>query len=115
MSRDLRACSKSSEQKRQECEMDELQARVELALAVLPQAPILLQPSEAALDDPTFGHDLEGMQFAALGNLDGSVFAQNVSYPLGERLAGVAAVAYLTMLNAMQRDNLPWNPKGSSA
>ena len=89
----LRACSKSSEQKRQECEMDELQARIELALAVLPQAPVLLQPSEAAFDDPAFGHDLESMQFAALGNLDGCVFAQDVSYPLGERLAGVAAIA----------------------
>ena len=73
--------------------MDELQAGVELALAVLPQAPVLLQPGEAAFDDPALGHDLEGMQFAALGNLDGGVFTQNGLHASGERLAGVAAVA----------------------
>lgn len=32
----LRTCSRSFEQQRQECQVDELQAGVELALAVLP-------------------------------------------------------------------------------
>ena len=50
--------------------MDELQAGVEPALAVLPQPPILLQPGKAALDDPALGHDLEGMQLASLGVLN---------------------------------------------
>ena len=45
--------------------MDELQAGVEPALAVLPQASVLLQPGEAALDDPALGHDRKGVQFAA--------------------------------------------------
>ena len=72
--------------------MDELQAGVEPALAVLPQAPVLLQPREAALDDPALGHDLEGVQFAPLGNLHCDVLAHNLSHPLRKGLARVAAV-----------------------
>ncbi|QGY75964.1 hypothetical protein FZ025_04535 [Xanthomonas hyacinthi] len=54
-------------------ELDELragieQAGIELALAVLASPSVLLQPRKAAFDDPTFAHDLEGMQLTALGN-----------------------------------------------
>jgi hypothetical protein len=56
--------------------VDELQAGVEFALAVLPQPSILLQPSEAALDDPSLGHDLEGVKLTAFGDLHGDFFSQ---------------------------------------
>ena len=88
----LRTCSKSPEQKAQECQVDELQAGVEPALAVLPQPPILLQPGKAALDDPALGHHLERMQFTALGDLYRDVSAQNVLDALGKRSAHIAAV-----------------------
>ena len=72
--------------------MDELQAGVEQALTVLPQPPALLEPSKAALDDPTLRHDLEGMQFAAFGNLHRDVIAQDLAHRLREGLAHLAAV-----------------------
>jgi hypothetical protein len=50
----LRACLRSSEQEDQEGEVNELQAGIEFAFAVLPQPSALFQPSEAALDNPTF-------------------------------------------------------------
>ena len=65
----LGTCSKFSEQEAQEGKMDKLQAGVEPALAVLPWPAVLLQPRKAALNHPTLGHDLEGVQFAALGKL----------------------------------------------
>ncbi|MCW2037749.1 hypothetical protein FHR67_002634 [Xanthomonas arboricola] len=55
--------------------MDELQAGVEFALAVLPWPSVLLQPSKTKLDDPSLGHDLEGVLFAALGNLHRELLA----------------------------------------
>ncbi len=55
--------------------MDELQAGVEFALAVLPQPSVFLQPGKTALDDLALGHDLEGVQFAALGNLHRELLA----------------------------------------
>lgn len=73
--------------------MDELQAGVERALAVLPQPSVLFQPREAAFDDPALGHDLEGVQFAAFGDLHRDLLAQDLSYALGERLSGIAAIA----------------------
>ena len=89
----LRTCSKSPEQKAQECQVDELQAGVEPALAVLPQPPILLQPGKAALDDPALGHDLEAMQLASLCNLHRDVLAQNFLRALHKGPTHVAAVA----------------------
>ena len=58
---ELRTCSKSFEQECQKCQVDKLQAGIEPALAVLPQPPVLLQPSKATLYYPTLGHDLEGV------------------------------------------------------
>lgn len=49
--------------------MNELQAGIESAFAVLPQPAVLLPQGKAALNDPTRWHDLEGVQPAPLGNL----------------------------------------------
>ena len=72
--------------------MDELQAGVEQTLAVLPQPSVLVQPSKAALDDPAFGHDLEGVQLAAPGNLHRDALTEDVTHALRERLADVASI-----------------------
>lgn len=73
--------------------MDELQTGVEPSLAVLPQPSVLLQPGKAALHDPALWHDLEGMQFAALGDLHRHMLAQPFAHPLREGLTRVAAIA----------------------
>ena len=99
----LRTCSKSPEQKAQECQVDELQAGVEPALAVLPQPPILLQPGKAALDDPALGHHLERMQFTALCDLYGDMYAQDLLNALSERLAYIAAVTQQRLHPAQSR------------
>ena len=99
----LRTCSKSPEQKAQECQVDELQAGVEQPLAVLPQPPVLLQPGKAALDDPALGHHLERMQFTALGDLYRDVSAQNVLDALGKRSAHIAAVTQQGLHPAQSR------------
>ena len=70
--------------------MDELQAGVEQPLAVFPQPPVFLQPRKAALHHPALGHDLKGMQFAALGDLHRHVLCQDVLDALRERLAHIA-------------------------
>ncbi|MCG8276744.1 IS110 family transposase [Stenotrophomonas sp. NLF4-10] len=45
-----------------------------------------------------------------------STYQRLVNAGKPKKLAVTACMRkYLTMLNAMQRDNLPWNPKGSSA
>lgn len=49
--------------------MDELQAGIDQSLAVLPSPPVLHQPRKIALHDPAIGHELESVQFAALGDL----------------------------------------------
>lgn len=41
--------------------MNELQAGVEPSLAVLPKAPVLVQPGKTAFNDPALGHHLEGV------------------------------------------------------
>lgn len=73
--------------------MDELQAGVELALAVLPQAPVLLQPSKAALHHPSLGDHRKFVQLAALGNLHCDVLAQDLLHTLCKGLPHVATVA----------------------
>ena len=73
--------------------MDELQAGVELSLAVFPQSPILFQPRKTAFNNPAFGHHLERVQFAAPGNLHRDLLTQNGAHALGERRSGIAAVA----------------------
>ena len=62
--------------------MDELQLGMEPPLAVLPQSSVLFQPRKAALDNPAFGPDLEGMHFTALGDVSRDVFPQDVKYVL---------------------------------
>ena len=76
--------------------MDELQAGVEEALAVFPESPVFLQPSETTSDDPALGHDLEGVQLTALGNLYCDRLPRNVSYAFCERRSRIAAVTRQT-------------------
>lgn len=70
--------------------MDKLEAGVEGAFAVFPQAPALVQPSERAFDHPTLGDDGEGVQFVALGDLDGG--PQLFRHGIGKGLPRIAAV-----------------------
>lgn len=63
-----------------------------MSLAVLPESPALVQPGEATLEDPALGHDLEGVQLAALGDLHRDVSAQDVAYALPEWRADAACV-----------------------
>ena len=48
------------------------------------------QPREGPLDDPSLGHDGEGVQFVAFGDLHGCT--EPVLDHLGKRLAGIAAI-----------------------
>ncbi len=77
--------------------MNELQAGIEFTLAVFPQPPILLQPGKAALNNPAFGHDLEGMQLTPLGNLHCDGLSQDFPHAFGKWFSGVAAVAQQTL------------------
>lgn len=72
--------------------MDELQAGVEFAFAVLPQPLVLLQPGEAALDHTTLGDHNELVQLAALGNRHRDSLAKYLLHALREGLAHIAAV-----------------------
>lgn len=78
--------------------MDELQAGVEPAFAVLSQSSVFLQPRKAALDYPALGHNLEGVQLAALGNLHRDVLTQALAHTLRKGLARVAALSVSTLL-----------------
>ncbi len=49
--------------------MNKLQAGVKQALTVFPKSPVLVQPREAALNDPALGNDRKGVQLASLGDL----------------------------------------------
>ena len=77
--------------------MNELQAGIEFTLAVFPQPPIFLQPGKATLNNPAFGHDLEGMQLTPLGNLHCDRLSQDFSHAFGKWFSGVAAVAQQTL------------------
>ena len=57
----LRSCSRSFEDECQESQVDELRAGVELSLAVFPEAAAFLKPGKGAFDDPSLGHDGEGV------------------------------------------------------
>ena len=72
--------------------MNELQAGIELALMVLGQSAVLLQPGKAAFHHPALGHDLEGVQLAAPGNLHGDMLAQRFTHAPRKRLSRVATV-----------------------
>ena len=92
----VRTCSKSFEQQSQESQTYELQAGIELAFAVLPQPPILLQPGKTAFYHPAFRHHLKLTQLAAFGYLYFHFPAQHGHHPLGKRLARIAAVGRIT-------------------
>ena len=70
--------------------MNELQAGIEFAFAVLPEPSALFQPSEGAFDDPAFGQYSKGVQFVALDDLHGSV--QSLFDAVRKRLSGVSAI-----------------------
>ena len=70
--------------------MDHLQAGVERSFAVFPESSTFFQPCEGSLDDPSLGHDGEGVELVAFGDLHGGTeFALD---RLGKRLAGVASI-----------------------
>ena len=70
--------------------MDHLEACVELAFTVFPESSAFFQPSEGALDDPSLGHDREGVEFASFGDLHGC--PELFAYRFGKRLARISAV-----------------------
>ena len=70
--------------------MNELQTRVQFALAVLPQSSALFQPSEASLDNPAFRQHGKRVEFIALDHLHRCL--QPLHHAVGEGLARVAAV-----------------------
>ena len=70
--------------------MNELQAGIEFAFAVLPQSSALFQPSEGALDDPTFRQHGKRMEFIALDDLHRCL--QSLHHAVGKGFARVAAI-----------------------
>ena len=70
--------------------MNELQAGIEFAFAVLPQSSALFQPSEAALDNPAFRQHDKRMQFVALDHLHRGL--QPLHHAVGKGFARVAAI-----------------------
>ena len=73
--------------------MNELQAGIELALAVFPQPSVFFQPRKTAFNNPTLRHHLERVSLTALGDLHADVLAKNGAYPLDERRSGISAIA----------------------
>jgi len=70
--------------------MNELQTRVQFALAVLPQSSALFQPSEAALDNPAFRQHSKRVQFIALDHLHRGL--QPLNHIVGKGFARLAAI-----------------------
>ena len=70
--------------------MNELQAGIEFAFAVLPQPSTLFQPSEAAFNDPAFGQHHKGVQFIAFDHLHRCL--QPLHHAVGKGFARVAAI-----------------------
>ena len=70
--------------------MDHLQACVQFPFAVFPESSAFFKPAEGAFDDPSFGHDGEGVEVAPFGDLDGC--AELVLYGFREWLARVSAI-----------------------
>ena len=58
----------SSEHDADHCESDERRGGSRVALEVAGEAPIVADPGERSLDDPSFGEHDEAMQFTALDN-----------------------------------------------
>ncbi len=70
--------------------MDHLEAGVQFSFAVLPESSAFFEPCEGAFDDPSLGHDGEGVKFAALGDLHRR--AKLLLHGFGKWLARVAAI-----------------------
>ena len=64
--------------------MDHLQAGVEESFAVFPEPSAFFQPCEGPLDDPSLGHDGEGVQFISFGDLHGG--AEFILHRLAARI-----------------------------
>ena len=73
--------------------MDELQAGIEMSLAVLPQAPVLVQPGKTPLHNPALGDDRKLVKLAALGNLHRHLLCQGFIDRLRKVLAHIATVS----------------------
>ncbi len=72
--------------------MDELQTCIQLTLAVLPSPSVLFQPSETPFHDPALGHDLEGRQRTALGELHRHLFPQYATDTLRKALPNIITI-----------------------
>ena len=70
--------------------VNELQTGIQFAFTVLPQSSALFQPSEAALDNPTFRQYGKGMEFIALDHLHRCL--QPLHHAIGKGFARVAAI-----------------------
>ena len=70
--------------------MHELQAGIEFAFAVFPESTALFQPSEGALDNPTFRQHDKRMKFIALDDLHRCL--QALHHAVSKGLARVAAI-----------------------
>ncbi len=70
--------------------MNELQAGIQFAFEVLPRSSALFQPSEGALDNPTFRQHDKGVQFIALDDLHRRL--QPLHHAVGKGFARVAAI-----------------------
>ena len=70
--------------------MDELQAGIEMSLAVLPQAPVLVQPGKTPLHNPALGDDRKLVKFAALGNLHRDLLPQGLFDRLRKGIAHIS-------------------------
>ena len=70
--------------------MDHLQAGIQLAFAVLPEAAALIQPSEGAFDNPPFRKHGKDVQFISFDDLNGGL--NSLHHAVGKGLASVATV-----------------------
>ncbi len=70
--------------------MNHLQAGIEFSFAVFPESSAFFEPGEGSFDHPSFGHDLEGVEFVAFGDLDGR--AELLLDRFGKWFARIAAV-----------------------
>ncbi len=70
--------------------MDHLQAGVQLPFAVLPESSALFEPRKGPFDDPSFGHDGEGVEIASFGDLH--CCAELLLHGFGKWFARVSAV-----------------------
>ncbi len=79
--------------------MNHLQAGIELAFAVFPEAAALIQPAQGAFDNPSFRKHGKGVQLISLDDFNGGL--DPFHHAVGKRLARVAAV-YQHALDQLQ-------------